>query len=458
MLKEKMRWIFFADMLEDEYTECLQEGRAVEAFRGEIDAVHGMDGGRRREEAARQLLLAMEQAPVRPDFPYTEPDTYQEIAALLPQAAAEEYAVDAAALPEHIRGAWQGRISGCVLGIPVEGWPREKIAAYLKESGQLPLQDYMQAVSDRQLREKYGICREDITTPYDRQEVCWRNYLDEYPNDDDINYSVIALKTMERYGLSFTPCDMAEAWLLGIPAFHACTAERAAIRNLMNGLLPPDSAIACNPYREWIGAQIRGDLFGYVCPGMPKKAARLAWNDAAVSHTKNGIYGEMFIAALLSLCYVKTLSMADRIRLALLQIPEESRLHQAIHSVLARYLQGDSFDAVVNDVHAVYDEKRQFDWCLTIPNAMLVTACILWHDSYDAAVAAAVQSGFDTDCNGATVGSVFGLAGGIGSIAPKWWAGFAPVVNSSVHGYHRMSLDELCRRTEALACKELSLS
>ena len=332
------------------------------------------------------------------------------------------------------------------------------IKFYLKDSGQWPLRDYMQAVSDSRLREKYGICREDVTTPYDRQEVCWRNYLEEYPNDDDINYSVIALKTMERYGLAFTPCDMAEAWLLGIPAFHSCTAERAAIRNLMNGLLPPDSAMACNPYREWIGAQIRGDLFGYVCPGMPKKAARLAWNDAAVSHTKNGIYGEMFIAALLSLCYVHTLSMAERVRLALLQIPAGSRLHQAIHAVLTRYAQGDSFDAVVNDIHAAYDEKIQFDWCLTIPNAMLVTACILWHDSYDDAVAAAVLAGFDTDCNGATVGSVFGLAGGIDSIASKWSAGFAPMVNSSVHGYHRLSLDELCRRTEALARRELSLS
>ena len=62
--------------------------------------------------------------------------------------------------------------------------------------------------------------------------------------------------------------------------------------------------------------------------------------------------------------------------------------------------------------------------------------------------AAAGLAGFDTDCNGAAVGSVFGLAGGIDSIASKWSAGFAPMVNSSVHGYHRLSLDELCRRTE----------
>ena len=67
----------------------------------------------------------------------------------------------------------------------------------------------------------------------------------------------------------------------------------------------------------------------------------------------------------------------------------------------------------------------------------------------------AVETGFDTDCNGATVGSIFGLAGGSGSIDKKWSEGFAPVINTSVHGYHRMTFDDLCNRTLAIACKNL---
>lgn len=455
MLREKMRWIFYSDMLEDEYKECIQEGRAVERFWDEIKRVKAIAEEGNRETAARQLLLEMENTPVRDDFPYIEPDEYESIAALLPAEAKKEYSVDTSALSKRICGAWQGRMAGCVLGIPVEGWPRERIDAYLRESEQWPLRDYMSAVGDNSLRTKYGIVKKDVTTPYDRQLVCWSNYLDEYPNDDDINYTVIALKTVERYGVEFTPCDMAEAWLLGIPAFHACTAERAAIRNLMTGILPPASAMRCNPYREWIGAQIRGDFFGYIFPGKPYKAARLAWNDAAVSHTKNGIYGEMFIAALLSLCYVEELSMLERVRLALLQIPPKSRFYEAIADVLTQYEHGVSFDAVVDGVHELYNEGLQFDWCLTLPNAMLVTACSLWHRSFDDAMCAAVLSGFDTDCNGATVGSIFGLAGGIDSIHKKWSERFAPVVNTSVHGYHRITLDELCGRTLAIVRKNI---
>lgn len=126
---------------------------------------------------------------------------------------------------------------------------------------------------------------------------------------------MLALKLLERYGHNFTSADVAETWLLGIPAFHACTAERVAIRNLMTGILPPQTGRRRNPYREWIGAQIRADFFGYIAPGNPAAAAAMAYRDGVVSHTKNGVYGEMFIAAWLSLCYVEGLTMLQRVQM-----------------------------------------------------------------------------------------------------------------------------------------------
>ena len=65
------------------------------------------------------------------------------------------------------------------------------------------------------------------------------------------------------------------------------------------------SATLNNPWREWIGAQMRGSVCGMVAPGNPLLAAQLAWTDGTVSHVNNGVLGEVFNAILVSLAYVE---------------------------------------------------------------------------------------------------------------------------------------------------------
>ena len=70
MLRDKMRWTAYSDLLEDEYRQCLQEGLQVEPLLEEIRRIQTLSDGSLREEEARSLLARLEAAPVRSDFPY----------------------------------------------------------------------------------------------------------------------------------------------------------------------------------------------------------------------------------------------------------------------------------------------------------------------------------------------------------------------------------------------------
>ena len=59
----------------------------------------------------------------------------------------------------------------------------------------------------------------------------------------------------------------------------------------------------------------------------------------------------------------------------------------------------------------------------------------------------AVQNGFDTDCNGATVGSICGIMNGIDGIGKEWYEGFNGTLATSLCSYPRVSLDEYVEKT-----------
>jgi ADP-ribosylglycohydrolase len=262
------------------------------------------------------------------------------------------------------------------------------------------------------------------------------------PEDDDLNFTMLSLVLLERHGTGFSAPDVAKAWLDFLPAGRIFTAERVAMRNLLEAFVPPETATRRNPFREWVGARLRVDAYGWAAGGDPVAAARMAWADARVSHTANGVYAAMFMAAAHAASLAAS-SAADCADVGLSVVPAQSRLAEAIRT--ARGLRGD-WEAVVDELYARYGGYHGVH---AINNTALVAATLYAFEDFSSAICAVVQGGWDTDTNGAAVGSIFGA---LGPIEKRWSEPLRGRFESSLPSFDGITLDELVSRTLAVAC------
>jgi len=444
------RWLKLAEELHIELDQAYEEGKEITGLKERIQAVQSMDiDDPLRERRAGELLDETMKLPIRDGYPYTEPSDLEDIQAERPSGPiAVGPAASGEQLFDKIYGAWLGRCAGCLLGQPVEGWKRERLVGLLKDTGNYPIRTYMSSDVAQDLIDKYGIRNRGQV--YGGTYINWINNVKHMVEDDDTNYTIIGLAILEKYGYDFTPDDVAESWLMNLPLLHVCTAERVAYKNLVNLIEPPRSASYRNVYREWIGAQIRADFFGYVNPGNTGKAAEMAWRDASISHVKNGIYGEMWVAAMLAAAAV-TDDIEQIILAGLAEIPKQSRLAEEIHRVLSWKKEGITWEEGIDRIHQRYDEHNPHHWCHTISNAMIVALGLLFGESdFEKSIGIAVTAAFDTDCNGATVGSVLGMIHGAKALPPKWTAPLNDMIKSGVDGFGLVKISELAERTVKL--------
>lgn len=389
---------------------------------------------------ARELLDEL--AAIAPESA-DEPDAWDEIERLLPPAQARPR--PALADEDRIAGAWYGRAVGCLLGKPVEKIPRAGIEQIARATGNWPITGFFtaQGLPD-EIRERWPWNRRSAPTSLVEN-------IDGMPEDDDLNFAILALELLEQHGSALTTEDVAQGWLANLPGGRVFTAERAAYRNLLDARPVPETATHHNPFREWIGALIRADVFGWAHPGDVRAAARLAWTDARLSHTRNGIYGSMWAAALCAAALV-----ADDVRTVLdaasAVVPPRSRLAAAIahgRAVGVALAAGDIDDAAALD--ALHTQLGDLHWVHTLNNAAVIACAIEASGGrIERGIALAVAAGWDTDSAGATVGSVLGALGGASTIPSEWTAPLRGVVATSLPGGSERSLDDLARRTRAL--------
>ncbi len=317
---------------------------------------------------------------------------------------------------------------------------RAALRAYLERARALPLRDYVPLLEGTRVATSgRKACKGQFT----KAEI-----------DDDLTYTVLALTLVEEHGCDFQTEDVARAWMTSLPGGNTFTAERAAYSTLLEkaklgfvfGREPGFDLAECsqNPYNEWIGAQIRADLYGWVCPGEPALAADLARRDGALSHRGDGLESAAFLAAMIAAIPVTdTLSQAfDR---ALGLVSGKSGVAQA--ASFARSIVG-SADAV-DRLHQRYAKLPAVH---ALNNLSVVVWAVLAHPrDFSAAVGEAVSAGWDTDCNGATVGGMLGLAGV--EIPRHWTEPWNGSVTTGLVGGGVVSIDELSTRTLAAAEK-----
>ena len=302
-----------------------------------------------------------------------EPDDLETIRALRPAGARKLTDHLPKDYRKRLEGALYGRMAGCTLGAALEFEPVEKAKAWA-----LHVKDPMSShyITGKNI---------DLT----------KGHMDAVPPDDDTVYTLLGLLLMEQYGFDFTGENLAEIWKRYLPlgpkeddpGQRGCWwGERQMLKCLLNGMTLPEAGLFRNPNLQNIAAWTRADSYGYVCAGWPEKAAELAYRDAFTNHRRNGVYGSMFMAAVIAAAFVVDDPM-EAVQIGLSEIPENCLFAEGVRWALEQnpsdykqaYVQkwqqqfiGDSFD---------YDYHMLWDWNFDLGGYR--SAEVLFHDMKD---------------------------------------------------------------------------
>ena len=304
--------------------------------------------------------------------------------------------INVAEYRQRVLGCWLGKNIGGTIGAPME-WKRQvnDVSFYTQELGGEPL-----------------------------------------PNDD-LDIQLLWLVAMEEKGTKLDAHILADYWLTYVTPHWA---EYGICKsNLRNGLLPPLSGTFGNTYKDSCGAFIRSEIWACVCPGSPRLAAKMAYEDAIIDHGNGeGTYAEVFCAAIEAAAFVEH-DLRKLIDIGLTYIPTDCAVADVVKFTIECHQSGITWLEARNQVlkyfrgglwvpeRKVLEEDKKRGWPVgrqgfDVPSniGMLLIGLLYGEGDFAKTICTAVNCGEDTDCTAATAGSIFGIIYGAKAIPQKW--------------------------------------
>jgi hypothetical protein len=338
-------------------------------------------------------------------------------------------------LKDKIAGGWAGKMIGVTYGAPTEFRAMNKM--------------YEDSIKWK---------------PSDSWQSMWQ---------DDIYVQLTFLMTMDKYGIEAPAKQFHEMFAkAGYQLWHA---NMQARKNYYDSIFPPASGSPeYSMHSDDIDFQIESDYLGFMCPGMPQTAARMADKIGRIMNYGDGLYGGIYVAALYSEAYFES-DILKIIEKAIQSIPAESDYSKIVKDVIKLHQHNPSnWQAAWKELEDKWGDvdicgagnKFNIDAKL---NGAYITMGLLYGDADPLkTLEITTRCGQDSDCNPsnamAVLGVIKGFSGlpadmkdGVLSAADSIFVNTTYTFNTAVTSTNKYALDLIAGNGGKVSEKEISI-
>ncbi|MCX8065689.1 MAG: ADP-ribosylglycohydrolase family protein [Candidatus Hydrogenedentes bacterium] len=242
---------------------------------------------------------------------------------------------------------------------------------------------------------------------------------------DDLYVEMTFLETLEQKGINISYNDAGKFFAESkYPLWHA---NKAGRENVRNGIQPPFSGHPeYNSHADDIDFQIESDLFGIICPGLPKEAQKIGKIFGSVMNYGDGLYGGLFFAGMYASAFFN--EDIEKVVLSGLEcIPAESTYRKCIEDTIEGWRKNPENWL---ETWKFIEQKWQDDSdCIPghpvnidakINGAYVVMGLLYGKGDLQKTLEIATRCGQDTDCNASSAGGILGCIKGFSNIEEQW--------------------------------------